>query len=80
MATKKKSASNVINDPTQSLQKFDLLDLQQGAEQHAVGVHRSGYGQPVLVGAGAGTPCRGGTGWRSGWRRKEMTSAPPPLE
>src|ERR1700719_850964 len=29
----KKSASNVINDPTQSLQKFDLLDLQQYTQE-----------------------------------------------
>ena len=33
MATKKKSASNVISDPTQSLQKFDLLDLEQYTQE-----------------------------------------------
>ena len=33
MATKKKSASNVISDPTQSLQRFDLLDLQQYTQE-----------------------------------------------
>jgi hypothetical protein len=33
MPTKKKSASNVIDDPTQSLQKFDLLDLQQYTQE-----------------------------------------------
>jgi len=32
-ATKKVSASNVINDPTQSLQTFDLLDLQQYTQE-----------------------------------------------
>src|SRR5580698_8211232 len=31
--TKKKSPSNVIDDPTQSLQKFDLLDLQQYTQE-----------------------------------------------
>jgi hypothetical protein len=33
MPTKKKSASNVISDPAQSLQKFDLLDLQQYTQE-----------------------------------------------
>lgn len=33
MPTKKKSTSNVIDDPTQSLQKFDLLDLQQYTQE-----------------------------------------------
>ncbi len=33
MTTKPKSASNVIDDPTQSLQKFDLLDLQQYTQE-----------------------------------------------
>jgi hypothetical protein len=33
MATKKKSPSNVIDDPTQSLQRFDLLDLQQYTQE-----------------------------------------------
>lgn len=33
MAAKKKSASNVISDPAQSLQKFDLLDLQQYTQE-----------------------------------------------
>ncbi|MFI5231474.1 MAG: hypothetical protein ACHQSE_03065 [Gemmatimonadales bacterium] len=33
MPSKKKSASNVIDDPTQSLQKFDLLDLQQYTQE-----------------------------------------------
>lgn len=33
MPTKKKSASNAIDDPTQSLQKFDLLDLQQYTQE-----------------------------------------------
>jgi hypothetical protein len=31
--TAKKSASNVISDPTQSLQTFDLLDLQQYTQE-----------------------------------------------
>ena len=31
--TKKKSPSNVIDDPTQSLQTFDLLDLQQYTQE-----------------------------------------------
>jgi hypothetical protein len=33
MPAKKKSASNVIDDPTQSLQRFDLLDLQQYTQE-----------------------------------------------
>ncbi len=33
MAAKKRSPSNVIDDPTQSLQKFDLLDLQQYTQE-----------------------------------------------
>lgn len=33
MPAKKKSASNAIDDPTQSLQKFDLLDLQQYTQE-----------------------------------------------
>lgn len=31
--TPKVSASNVIDDPTQSLQTFDLLDLQQYTQE-----------------------------------------------
>ena len=30
---RKQSAANVINDPTQSLQTFDLLDLQQYTQE-----------------------------------------------
>jgi hypothetical protein len=32
--TSKVSASNVINDPSQSLQTFDLLDLQQYTQEN----------------------------------------------
>src|SRR6516165_12636004 len=32
---KKVSASNVINDPTKTLQRFDLLDLQQYTQEKA---------------------------------------------
>lgn len=35
MASKKTSKSNVISDPTQTLQTFDLLDLQQYTQEKA---------------------------------------------
>lgn len=35
MATKKLSKSNVINDQTQTLQTFDLLDLHQDTQEKA---------------------------------------------
>jgi hypothetical protein len=33
MTAKEKSAGNVISDPARSLQKFDLLDLQQYTQE-----------------------------------------------
>ena len=35
MASKKLSASNVVNDLTQTLQKFDLLELQQYTQEQS---------------------------------------------
>jgi hypothetical protein len=69
MPTKRNSASNVIDDPTQSLQKFGLLDLQQYTQEktysttaskdfHLFYVGRDDVHD--ILGARAGARCRGG--------------------